>query len=79
MERLTGTFPATGNDGRQYTVHVYSEYIDASAEDTDQQGETEAVRIFKTAEGLNVTYRKKGEYQILQTGVVLRSDAPDAP
>jgi hypothetical protein len=79
MERLTGTFPATGDDGCHYTVHIYSEYIDTTAEDTSQQGAVEAMRIFKTAEGLSVTYRKKGEYQILQTGVILRSDSPDAP
>ena len=63
--QLTNTFPAIGTDGRDYTVHVYT-VVGSN-------------RILETADGLNINYRKKGEYQVVQTGVILRTQVPNAP
>jgi hypothetical protein len=74
----TGTFTAYSETGREYAIHIYTEFDDARTHE-DPYGVVAGVQTFRTPEGLEVYRRAKGEYQVAQTGVILRSDAPDAP
>jgi hypothetical protein len=78
MHRLTKSFDAVGNDGRQYTVDVYTNFIPAPNFE-DPGAEVEGLKRLQTSSGLLINYLSPGEYQIVQTGVILRSAAPDAP
>lgn len=73
MKRLTDTFRARGDDGRDYTIRVYTEFKSAGSE------MLAGLKELRTAEGdYSVNYLEKGVYQIVATRVVLRSDAPNA-
>ena len=74
----TGTFTAVSDAGRAYTIHIYTEYEDARTP-AEPFGFVVGAQSFRTPEGLEVYRRAQGEYQVAQTGIVLRSDAPDAP
>ncbi len=76
--RQTGTFAARSEFGREYTIHIFTEFSDvrARAAPTAIVGGRQELR---TPEGLVVTRLAQGEYQVAQTGVRLRSDDPDAP
>lgn len=39
----------------------------------------EGLKELRTPDGLHVNRLGRGEYQIVQTGVSLRSNSPDAP
>lgn len=69
MKKRTGSFGVTGTDGRQYTVYIYADFIEG----------LECLKELWTSDGMPVHYRKQGEYEIVQTGVVLRSSSPNAP
>lgn len=77
MKRHTGTFIARGSDGRDYTVHVYTEYISAGSFD-DPDAVIEGMKGLHTSTGQRVNRLGKGQYQIVSTGVALRSDSPEA-
>ena len=72
----TGAFMAEGSDGKTYAVNVFTNV------GTMPDG-TAAIdpgpRIFQTSEGFTLSWVSKGVYKMLQTGVILRSDSPDAP
>ena len=76
--RHTGTFSARSEFGREYTIHIYTEFSDVRAREAPSEI-VGGVQELRTPEGLVVTRLAKGEYQVAQTGVRLRSDAPDAP
>ena len=76
--RHTGTFTAYSETGREYVIHIYTEYDDARTR-ADPYGIVAGVQTFRTPEGLAVHRRTKGEYEVTPTGIILRSDAPDAP
>jgi putative component of toxin-antitoxin plasmid stabilization module len=78
MKRQTGRFTASGDDGRQYTVYIYTDVIDAGTFG-DPNAVVEGLKELRTSDGMAVNHRQKGEYQVVQTGVVLRSSSPDAP
>jgi hypothetical protein len=78
MKKYNGSFPATGDDGRQYTVCIYTDFIDA-ANSEDPNAVAEGLKELRTSDGMAVRRRDKGEYQVVQTGVILRSYSPDAP
>lgn len=78
MKKQTGTFTATGNDGRQYTVHVFTNYISVG-NFVDPNAVVEGLRELRTSDGMAVNRRRRGEYQIVETGVMLNSTSVDAP
>ena len=41
--------------------------------------EVEGMEELKTFEGMAVNRLEKGKYQIVQTGIIVQSDSPDAP
>jgi hypothetical protein len=76
MHRCTGRFRATGDDGRTYTVEVWTEFRAAREEPS---GEVEGVQSLLASPGLNLKRLDKGRYQIIATGVILRCTDPDTP
>ena len=75
--RISGTFQARGDDGREYTVLIVTEYLREGTYD-DPHGVVEGSKGLRTAEGAEVKRLRKGEYQLVDSGGILRSDAPDA-
>jgi hypothetical protein len=78
MKRRTGTFTATGDDGRIYTIHVYTDFSDAGHHG-DPSATIPGIKELQTSEGSPVNYKEKGVYQLVATGVILRCIAPSAP
>ncbi|WAC08899.1 MAG: hypothetical protein OS130_06880 [Thermodesulfobacteriota bacterium] len=70
MKRQTGRFLAVGDDGRRYTVYVYTDFIETGE---NQKTVVEGLKELRTSDGLTINRLKKGEYQIEQTGVILRT------
>lgn len=78
MKRQTGTFTAKGDDGRTYTVVVYTNFISAASHD-DPHAEIEGMKSLRTSDGHHVNRLGQGSYQIVATGVKLTATSPDAP
>jgi hypothetical protein len=67
MRRRTGQFTALDNDGRSYTIHIYTYCT------------REGAKELQMPAGQPVNRRDKGVYEIVTSGVILRSSAPNAP
>ena len=78
MKKRTGSFSARDDNGRQYTIHIYTEYTNAGSRD-DPHAVLEGPKELVLSDGSHVNRRDKGIYEIVGTGVTLRSDSPDAP
>lgn len=78
MQRCTGSYSAAGNDGRSYTVEVWTNFT-SSGHLHERTTEVAGFRTLCTSDGQHLNYTEKGRYQIVATGVVLQSDDPDAP
>jgi hypothetical protein len=61
VKRRTSTFTAEGDDGRQYTVHVFTEFIPAGSHD-DPGAVVEGLRELRTSAGQAVNYLGPGVY-----------------
>jgi len=72
------TFTATSEAGTEYTIRVRIPRVS-----TASRGGPHAARAgrpaFHTSDGRSVNRLEKGVYQVVTTGVVLRSSSPDAP
>jgi hypothetical protein len=68
---------AQGDDGQQYSLYVYSDAAHPQAHTASRApiGGTDLA----TSDGQLVRWRAKGVYEIVTTGVVLRSAERDAP
>lgn len=73
-ERRTGSFPAQHPDGRVVWIDVYERAV-AGLLRVDPAD----LRRMVTKGGLAVRHRARGEYLIIATGAIVRSDAIDAP
>jgi hypothetical protein len=78
VERQTGRFQAVSDDGRAVMVNILTTFLISRPLSGPPQ-EIEGLRRLLTDDGLSVNRLGKGEYQIVATGVKLRSDDPDAP
>jgi hypothetical protein len=78
MNELTGIFKAEGSDRKSYTVLVFTDYIHAGTLN-DPHAVVAGLKELRTSDGLAINQVRKGEYKIVQTGVSLRCDSPDAP
>jgi hypothetical protein len=65
-KHCTASFPAQGEDGRSYSVEVWTD-------------EASGVQSLRTSTGMILKRLNKGQYQIVTTKVVLRSTDPQAP
>ena len=78
MKRKIGQFIATDENGRRYTILIFTNFIKTGTfEDPIMEGE--GTKELKTFEGMAVNRLEKGKYQIVQTGIIVQSDSPDAP
>jgi hypothetical protein len=78
MKRHTRIITAQGDDGQPYSLYVYSDSAHPDrrmAPRVPMDGSTELA----TSDGHLVRWRAKGVYEIVTTGVVLRSAERDAP
>jgi hypothetical protein len=78
MKRQPRILATLGDDGCQYTLYIYTDSAlpaTSMASRVPLAGSTEIA----TSDGHLVRWRAKGVYEIVTTGVVLRSAAPDAP
>jgi hypothetical protein len=78
MKKVTGSVNASGSDGRLYTLYIYTDILDAGAFG-EPAATREGLKELRTSNGLLVNRLRQGEYEIVQTGVRLHSDSPDAP
>lgn len=78
MEKLTLTFTAQSEDGREFTIHQFINFIEAGTMD-DPNAVVEGLKRLVTSEGDSVNRIEKGKYEIVQGGIVLTSDDPEAP
>jgi hypothetical protein len=76
--KKTGSFSATGTDSRQYTVYIYTDLIDAG-DFVNPNAIADGLMELRTSGGMHLKRLQQGEYEILETGVVLRSSSPVAP
>ena len=76
--RISGTFQARSDDGREHTVLIITDYLHHQGPYDDPDAVVEGARRLRTTEGAEVQRIRRGEYQVVDTGEVLRSDAPDA-
>jgi hypothetical protein len=78
MVKHTGTFELMGDDNKDYIVFEFTEFRHAGTH-TDPHAVIQGLKELRTSTGLAVNWLGKGKYKIVLTGVVLRSDSPDAP
>lgn len=78
MKEYTSSFWATGDDGSEYSIDVFTDIIDVGTF-SDPIATVEGLKELRTSDGLAVNRNRKGVYQVVQTGVMLRSCAPEAP
>jgi hypothetical protein len=78
MKRFTRIITAYGDDGQQYSLYVYSDSAQPGTR-TAPPAPMDASTDLATSDGRLVRWRAKGVYEIVPTGVVLRSAERDAP
>ena len=76
--RISGTFQARSDDDREHTVLIVTEYLRGGTYD-DPHAVVEGPKVLRTADGARVRRLDKGVYQLVDTGEILRSAAPDGP
>ena len=78
MKRKIGQFIATDENGRRYTILIFTNFIKAGTfENPSMEGE--GIKELKTFEGMAVNRLEKDKYQIVQSGIIVQSDSPDVP
>ena len=78
METLVQTFEAVDDQGTTHTLLVYQPQVSAATRD-NATATIPGMKRITTVDGLSVNRRAKGEYEIVQTGKILRSTASNAP
>ncbi len=75
--RKLGSFIAVDADGNQYTIHKFKKSQKVSSGEMIPVG----TWILKTDDGRLVSYKGKGQYEILTNGlsIPISSSDPDAP
>jgi hypothetical protein len=74
----TRQFEVVGTDGQTHTLLMFTEYTDTTTHDRGPS-EIPTLSELRTSDGRPVTYLGKGRYKMVQTGMLLHSDSPDAP
>lgn len=78
METLVQQFTAVDDAGTEHRLLVYQKQVPAPTR-KDSKAVIPGLKRIVTEYGDTTNRLKKGEYQIVATGVVLRSSDPDAP
>ena len=74
--RHTGSFKATDDQGRSYTLHTYTRFEHTGVH------LIEGLKTIRTADGGHVNRLDKDKYQLLGAAgcdIILHMDDPDAP
>jgi len=74
----TGSFIAVDGRGNRHWLLVFTEYVRIPAGGKLRAGNTEGVTSITTTEGKHVERRAAGRYRVVETGLELTSDDPDA-
>lgn len=77
MKKQTGRFMATGDDNNKYIINIYTNNLD-NGDFQNPNAVMEGLKELRTSNGMRVNRLEKGKYQIVQTGIMLLSDSPDA-
>jgi hypothetical protein len=72
------TFTASDQTGQVYRLEVHQEYSSAATR-ADPSAVVPGQKRILTEYGESVTRIEKGKYEIVQTGVIVRSSDPAAP
>ena len=78
MEELIQEFTSTAEDGSEHVLYVYQDFRDAGTR-SEPSAQVPGLKRIATADGLSVNRLGKGEYEVVQSGVILRSRDSDAP
>ncbi|HUU84581.1 MAG TPA: hypothetical protein VM243_13870 [Phycisphaerae bacterium] len=78
MEEQSQEFMAVDETGTEHRLLVYRDYVSAATR-ANPSGMAPGLKRIVTQEGERVNRLKKGAYQIVATGAILRSCDPDAP
>jgi hypothetical protein len=74
----TGSFIATDERGDRHWLLVFTEYIGVPATSKSGAKKEEVGTSVKTTDGKHVDRLGRGKYKVVETGVRLTSDDPDA-
>lgn len=77
MIKQIGSFTATDDAGRQQTILKFTDVI--NVDHFEGSASVTGIQSLRTASGQSVNRIAKGEYQIVTSGLILRSTSPDAP
>jgi hypothetical protein len=76
--KKTASFNATSADGRGFIIDVFTEFHEVST--SAGRKVVEGNKSFKTRDGMDVSPKEKGTYEIVDLdGLVVRSLDPAAP
>lgn len=75
---LKRRYPARGNDGRTYEVHVYVETALDDIHGKNSHALIEHLALLATADGQKLEVLGKGCYRIVETDVILYAHDPQA-
>lgn len=79
MKKLIKEFSAYSEKGEKFNIIVYKNFIDTSDKDSFHLGESlPGIMEFWTSYGQIVNRIEKGRYQIVDSGIYLISDDPNA-
>ncbi len=78
MRKLIQKFKATDEKGLVHELKAYQRFDDAGTFHNPQARAPGLIEFF-TDEGQDVNRLDKGKYEIVATGEILTSSAPDAP
>jgi hypothetical protein len=76
--KFSGTFSAKDDAGAVHKIDVFSQYVRQGRRGT-VSSETQVPDSYGTADGRDVRRISKGKYQVIETGVILRSEDQAAP
>ncbi|NQU84939.1 MAG: hypothetical protein HQ541_04190 [Mariniphaga sp.] len=78
MKKWIDNFICTDNEGCEYTINIYTDIID-TGNLNDPSRVIEGLKELETSDGKPVNRLKQGEYEIIETSVILHSNSPKAP
>jgi hypothetical protein len=77
MKRQTGTFVARDDFDQEYTIYIFTNYTHSRSYGHPDEL-IEGLEELQLADGAPVNPIERGRYQVVKTGAILRSDAPNA-
>ena len=76
--RQARRFAAYDDTGKAHTVYIYTQSLSAGAYG-DRRTTIEGMTELQLADGSPVSRKQQGEYEVVATGMILRSADPNTP